>query len=203
MAKEEIYSRRSIRKFKEDMPPLEVINEILDAGRVAPSGNNKQPWKFLVYAGEQKAQLLAAMEAGVKRERRGESRLSTFFSDIRYGHFVLARTLHTLRAAPIVVLVMNPDGKNPFEEATAQERVSEIIDSLSIGGAVENMLLRAQELGIGTLWAGETFWAYQELDQYLGGSGHLVCAVALGYADEEPGPRPRKELQDIVEYYMD
>ncbi len=72
MAKEEIYNRRSIREFKEEMLPVEVINEILDAGRVAPSGNNRQPWKFLVFAGEKKVQLLDAMGKGVKRERHGE-----------------------------------------------------------------------------------------------------------------------------------
>ena len=210
MAKEEIYGRRSIRKFKEEMLPLEVIDEILDAGRVAPSGNNKQPWRFLVYAGEKKAQMLAAMEKGVKRERQGAkeqdgggARLAAFFSDKRYGTAVIATTLRVLQNAPVVVMVMNPSGRSPFEGATGQDRVSELIDTLSIGGAVENMLLRAKELGIGTLWVGETFWAYQELEQFLAQPGQLVCAVALGYADEEPAPRPRKELQEIVEYHID
>ena len=210
MAKEEIYGRRSIRKFKEEMLPLEVSDEILDAGRVAPSGENKQPWKFLVYAGEKKAQMLAAMVAGTKRERKGakepdggDAKLATFFSDRRYGAAVIATTLRVLQDAPVVVMVMNPNGKSPFETATAQERVDELIDTLSIGGAVENMILRAKELGLGTLWAGGTFWAYQELEQYLAQPGQLVCAVALGYADEEPAPRPRKELQEIVEYHID
>ncbi len=206
----EIYDRRSIRKYKNEMPPLEVINEILDAGRVAPSGENKQPWKFLVYAGEKKAQMLAAMEAGTRRERKGakepgggDAKLATFFSDRRYGTAVIAATLRALQKAPVVVMVMNPSCRSPFEETTGQERVDELIDTLSIGGAVENMLLCAKELGLGTLWAGGTFWAYQELEQYLNRPGQLVCAVALGYADEDPAPRPRKELKDIVEYYMD
>ena len=203
MGMDEIYSRRSIRKYKDEMLPLEVINDILDAGRVAPSGNNKQPWKFLVYAGEKKTQLLKAMEIGVQRERKGDAKLSTYFSDPRYGSFVIANTLHTLRAAPVIIIVINPYGKSPFEQTAAQERVAEIIDSLSIGAAVENMLLKAQELEIGSLWVGESFWAYPELMQYLNEPGQLVCAIALGYADEAPTARPRKELKDIVDYFID
>ena len=203
MSIDEIYSRRSIRKYKDEMIPLKAINDILDAARVAPSGNNKQPWKFLVYAGKKKTQLLEAMETGVKRERKGDAKLSTYFSDPRYGNFVIANTLHTLRAAPVIIIVINPYGKDPFEHATAQERVTEIIDSLSIGAAVENMLLKAQALGIGSLWVGESFWAYSELMQYLNEPGQLVCAIALGYADESPAARPRKVLKDIVDYFVD
>lgn len=209
MSEKEIYNRRSIRKYKEEALPLELINEILDAGRVAPSGSNRQPWKFLVFTGEKKEKFLAALEAGVKRERIGEqkhredAKMSSYFTDPRYGYFVNANTLHALRTASAVVALVNPNGKDPFGEITPQERISEIIDTLSIGGAVENMLLRAQELGIGSLWAAVTFWAYQEAKEYLGQQGQLVCVVALGYANETPAPRPRKELKDIVEYYID
>ena len=43
-----IYKRRSIRKYKSDMLSKEQIEKILDVARVAPSGKNRQPWKFLV-----------------------------------------------------------------------------------------------------------------------------------------------------------
>lgn len=209
MSKEEIYNRRSIRKYREEALPIEVVAEILDAGRMAPSGSNRQPWKFLVFAGSKKEKLLAVMEAGIKRERIGEKRddktakMASYFSDPRYGYYVNANTLHAFRTAPVVILVVNPNGRDPFGEVTFQERISEMIDTLSIGGAVENMLLRAQEMGIGSLWAAVTFWAYQELTEYLGEQGHLMCAVALGYANEAPAQRSRKGLKDIVEYYVD
>ncbi len=203
MAREEIYGRRSIRKYKQDMLSPDVIHEILDAGRAAPSGSNRQPWRFQVYAGEKKKQLLSAMEAGVNRERRGEAKLQDYFQDARYGYFVNAASLRAMKMAPVVIVVLNPYGKSPFEQVTVRERVSEIIDTLSVGGAVENMLLRAYELGVGSLWIGGSFWAYEELERYIGEPGQVVCAIALGYADETPPPRPRKNLEDIVEYYME
>ncbi len=43
-----VYKRRSIRKFKEDKVPREILDRVLEAGRWAPSGANLQPWRFIV-----------------------------------------------------------------------------------------------------------------------------------------------------------
>jgi len=43
-----IRTRRSVRSFKNDPIPEKVLNRVLDAARVAPSGSNRQPWKFIV-----------------------------------------------------------------------------------------------------------------------------------------------------------
>ena len=45
---EAIHQRRSIRNFKPDPVPKEVIRQLLEAARLAPSGSNRQPWRFLV-----------------------------------------------------------------------------------------------------------------------------------------------------------
>ena len=63
-----IYQRRSIRKYKKEEISGEILEKILDAARVAPSGKNRQPWKFLVYGGEEKKEILKKMRAGIKRE---------------------------------------------------------------------------------------------------------------------------------------
>ncbi|MDE5776908.1 MAG: nitroreductase family protein [Lachnospiraceae bacterium] len=198
MSADAIYNRRSIRKYKPDKVSVDILNKILDAGRVAPSGKNKQPWKFLVYGGEKKAELLAAMQSGINREKKGEALLPAS----RLGLPDAWNTLRIMKEAPIVVMVLNTSGKSPFENITADERVTEIVDTLSIGAAVENMLLRAEDLGIGTLWIANTCFAYPELTGYMNIKGQLVGAVALGYANEIPEVRPRKRLEDIAEYYF-
>lgn len=45
---EAIKTRRSIRKFKKDPVPEELVEKVLEAGRWAPSSRNRQPWKFIV-----------------------------------------------------------------------------------------------------------------------------------------------------------
>lgn len=192
----EIADRRSIRKYRQNEVPVEVINEIIQAGRLAPSGKNKQPWKFLVYRGSAKREFLVKMEEGIQRELSGNSILP----DSGYGLPDAGNTLRIMGEAPALIVVMNPYGKSPFEDITADERVTEIVDSLSIGAAIQNMLLEAERLGIGTLWIANTCFAYPELTESINEPGQLIGAVALGYAAEVPRQRPRKMLDDIVEY---
>ncbi len=58
-AKELIFSRHSVRNFLPDPIPADVLNEILESGRLAPSAQNRQPWRYLVYTDNAKIQKLA------------------------------------------------------------------------------------------------------------------------------------------------
>lgn len=192
-----IYKRRSIRKYKSDMLPKEKIEKILDAARVAPSGKNRQPWKFIVYGGEKKKEILKVMRAGIKQELK-----EPLFKNSERLLPDADNTLRIMMKAPVVVFVINTNGKSPMENIDMDDRFTEICDTLSIGAAIENMLLAAQELGVGSLWIGNTCFAYRELAEYIGKEGQLIGAVAFGIADEEPVARPRKKLENIVEYHL-
>lgn len=82
------------------------------------------------------------------------------------------------------------------------ERITEICDSLSIGASIQNISLAAEEKGLGTLWIANTCFAYEELMSYLDMKAQLVGAIAVGYADENPMQRPRKPLDEVVEYRL-
>ena len=191
-----IFSRRSIRKFQNKEVQKEAVRELLLAGRAAPSAKNRQPWKFIVFGNKYKQELLACMEAGLEREEKGAAMLPESASGLPDAR----NTLRIMREAPVLILVLNENGRSPFLEVDADGRITEICDSLSIGASIENMLLRAEELGLGTLWIANTCFAYRELTEYLETDKQLVGAVAVGYADEKPGERPRKGLEDMVEY---
>lgn len=198
MGIEEIYTRRSIRKYKEKEIPVEVIHKIIEAGRAAPSGTNKQPWKFIVYGGAEKDAFLLQMEAGIEREKNGHS----YLPESKWGIPDAENTLRIMREAPVIIAVLNVCGKSPFQEISVDKRVTELVDTLSIGAAIENMLLEAEHFGIGALWIANTFYSYNELVNYIDTEQQLISAVALGYADEKPGKRPRKPFEDIVEYRL-
>lgn len=195
-----IYTRRSIRKFSDKEVPIELINDILEAGRLAPSAKNRQPWKFIVFGNENKSELVYHMEQGVLREENG----TPLLPKMRYGIPDAKNTLRVMKEAPIIIVVMNTNSKSasPFIPIDNDERVIEICDSLSIGAAIENMVLRAESLGLGTLWIANTFFAYNELMDHLKTDGHFVSAIAVGYAEENPKQRPRKALEEIVEYRL-
>lgn len=196
MALETIYSRRSIRKYTDKQVSRYIIEQIIDAGRIAPSAKNRQPWKYFVYSGEEKDKLLAVMENGIEMEEINP-RLPLSLNGIPDAK----NTLQIMETAPIVIVVLNTNGKSPFIPLDVDDRFTEMNDLLSIGASIENMLLKAEELNIGTLWIGNTCFAYQELAEYIGTTSELVGAIALGYKAETPSMRPRKKMEDIVTYF--
>lgn len=191
-----IRDRRSIRKYKDTMPDRKVIDDILSAATLAPSAKNRQPWKYIVYSGSEKDKLIMAMEKGLNREQSGDALLpeSAFALPDAWN------TLRIMREAPVIVVVLNTNGRTPYENVDTDERISEICDTLSIGASIQNMLIRACELGVGSLWIANTCFAYTELVDFIGTKYQLVSAIALGYADEAPAKRPRKDMEEVVEY---
>lgn len=190
-----IVDRRSIRKYKADNVPQSMIEEIIKAGTLAPSSKNRQPWKFVVVTGDSKEEMILAMEKGLKREK--QSPLLPASAEHLGG---AEYTLDIMKQAPVVIFVMNTLGQDINIPLSTEERISEICNVQSIGAAIENMTLTAAELGLGSLWICDTFFAYEELCTWLNTEGQLAAALAVGYADESPEARPRKDIQSIVEW---
>ena len=70
-----IYNRKSIRKYLDKQIPKELIKQIIDAGRMAPSAKNRQPWQYIVFGGERKTEFLEYMWKGILREEKEKSLL--------------------------------------------------------------------------------------------------------------------------------
>lgn len=192
----EIENRRSIRKFEEREIPREIVDKILTAGIKAPSAKNRQPWKFTVVTGSAKARTVELMRSGIKREQETGRLLPGSKRHI-------ADAWHTAKImdeAPVLIMIANPGGKSLYESLTPEERLFEWADIQSVGAAVENMILEARSLGIGSLWICNIFFAYEELSEFFGGSGVLMAALSLGYAAETPHARPRKPFDETVTY---
>ena len=192
----EIENRRSIRKYRPEMPDRCLIDAVLHAAMLAPSAKNRQPWKFIVYTEKAKDKLLDAMQCGLMRMRDDPA----IPQEAKTGLTDAFHTLQIMQQAPVLIAVLNTGSGSPFDPITPADRITEICDSLSVGAAVENMLLRAQALGLGTLWIANTFFAYPELTSCIGTDAQLSCAVALGFADEAPPSRPRKPAADVIVY---
>ncbi|MFV0241721.1 MAG: nitroreductase family protein [Lacrimispora sphenoides] len=193
-----ISNRRSIRKFKETAIPKEMVEEILNAGRLAPSSKNRQPWKFTVVSGQSKNEMLLSMKQGLLRERKGVSLLPNSKQHLAAAEY----TLEIMKQAPVTVFVTNPLGIELSDRLNQEDRIYEICNAQSIGAAMENMTLTATELGLGSLWICDIYFAYEELSRWLSTEGTLVAAMSFGHPDECPRPRPRKSMEDIVEWRM-
>lgn len=190
-----IKNRRSIRKYKNAEVPHDMVEEIIQAGMLAPSSKNRQPWRFIVVTGEAKDELIAVMQRGLEREKKVPFLTESvpYISGAEY-------TLGIMKQAPVVIFIMNEIGVELTKTITIEEHVSEICNAQSIGAAIENMTLTATELGLGSLWICDTYFAYAELLEWLHTKGELFAAMTVGYADEAPKARPRKSINDAVEW---
>src|SRR5512145_2634580 len=100
---EAIANRKSIRRFKDQPVPDEAIRKILDAGRLAPSANNTQPWSFLVIKDRA---VLAAMARAVREQI---DRMAPHAEDDRQAQRLAAYkgTYYTFfEKAPVVIAVL-------------------------------------------------------------------------------------------------
>lgn len=192
----EIIERKSIRKYKSDAIKKDDIETIIRAGILAPSAKNRQPWKYIIYTDTAKKTLLDVMERGLLRERNGDKLLPKSQDDLPDAF----HTLKVMREAPVLIIIENINGQSPYLDIDADNRITEICDTLSIGASVQNILLTATELGYGTLWIANTCFAYNELIEYIGIKGQLIGAILLGAANEYPNPRPRKDISEVLEF---
>ncbi len=77
----------------------------------------------------------------------------------------------------------------------------EVFDTISIGACIENMILEAYNLNVGSLWIGFILQIEKELNQKFNTNKKLISAVALGYTDSFPKARPRKTLEECTKWY--
>ena len=186
---EAIAERRSIRCFKGEPIPDEVLQRILTAGTQAPSSKNRQPWRFVVVSGAKCAKMVDVLRDGIARARaRGEDPGSAEW------------TADVMEQAPVTLFVFNPHGLHPWLAHSIEQNFYALVDTQSIGAAIQNMLLAAQDLGVGSLWICDVFEAYEELCTWLGEPGQMVAAVSLGYADESPAARSREPVSEVTRW---
>ncbi|AFS79304.1 nitroreductase [Gottschalkia acidurici 9a] len=180
-----IRERRSIRKFQNKAVPRSEIEKILELATKAPSGKNRQPWKFVVLQNSKKDDLVNLMNLALKLHKERKVNVGSLESSIG-----------SINQASAVILVFNPFSKS--EEDYNHHRL--LTDSQSIGAAVQTMILAAQDIELASLWICDIFYCDNEICSWLDREDELVAAVAIGYPDQYPHQRPRKSIEEITEW---
>ncbi len=184
--------RRSIRLFQQDKDvPEEYIKKILEAGNLAPSAHNKQSWKFVVIKGNKKNEL---------------SKLITDLSEIfpKKSRLLLRMGAKSIFTAPCVIAVFST-GELVSEAPEFGEGLKKEIECFfqemeiqSASAAVQNMLLQATELGLGTVWLGIVVLIARQIECFLNIDGKLLAMFPVGYPSKDYTPPKKKPLSEVV-----
>ena len=176
-----IYERRSVRKYKNKFVDKSTIEKILDAGRMAPSAINEQPWKFYVVTNKEtihsfskeisKITAKEFLKADPGRIIKNIIHLLNFSMGFQY----LKTKDHVFYEAPVVIFITGP-------------RDNEWVD-LDIGMCAQNMMLAAKSMGLDTCPIGfgkllEHTKLYPQLK--TSAREEIKLSIIVGYGDETP-----------------
>ena len=165
---EAIYSRRSIRQFNSSTIKKSDLLKVIEAGAMAPSGKNGQPWRFVIV---QENRLLIDAIANLSIYKKWLKNANCF----------------------IIVLL---------DKLSAYHYIKDV---QAIGACIQNILLSAHEIGIGSCWIGEIYKNGAYIKDLLNISDEnleLMAIVALGYYDKSEAKFSRRKIEELLLYYM-
>lgn len=171
---EAIAGRRSVRKYKPDPVPDGVLARVLEAGRLAPSGHNRQPWRFVVVRDQGRRSALADAAAP-------------------HNSFIAE--------APVVVAFL---GFLAYEGAPAPDARSrgswtwDMYVRYNVAIAAAYVTLAATAEGLGTCWIGA--FDQDTCRRILGVEppAKIIELLPIGYPAVEPHAKTRKSLDEVV-----
>jgi nitroreductase len=159
-ALEAIRQRCSVRNFRREPVARQLLEQLVDCGRVAPTAMAREPWEFVVVTAE-----------GMRRQ---------IAETTDYGKFIAD--------APACIAVFCRETKYYLEDGCA---------------AVENILLGAASLGLGACWvAGDKKSYAGEVRRMLGAPEDclLVALLPVGHPADEPVPRKKRPLKEVLHW---
>jgi len=187
-------ARRTIRAFTAEPVDVEVIRRAIATALTAPAPHHSQPWRFVVLssAAARTALLDAMREAWVADLLRDGFTEEQITRRLRRGE--------PLRQAPLIVvpcLVADAAHEYPDERRSAAEQAMFVV---SMGAAVENLLIALAVEGLGSAWISSTLFcqdvAARAMD--LPDGWRPMGAVAVGHPAEQARPRPPRDPGDFM-----
>ncbi len=194
---------RAMRRYKPDPIPEDILVQLIEAAHLGPSGSNRQSRHWIVVRDpEVKQQLADLNRKGVTQYLAGNiTQANPHVDEGRRQRFLAAveHQMNHLHEAPAIViacadLVRAPQGTFGEGAAAATE----------VWGAVQNLLLTARELGVGSVPTTLAFLGDQRDDarQVLGLPDHILpmVLVPLGWPTGNFGPIRRRPLDEVLHW---
>ena len=180
--KKAISERRSHRQYTNKKISQEQIEEILEAGLLAPSPKNRQPWYFVSCGPDKKNMILSVLKRKIEELTLESKTVGS-----------LPISTNSIKVSSEFLLVYNHYSNKEADYNKNRWKA----DILSIGACIQNILLAAHSKNIQTLWICDILYAEAEINSLTGINDELVAGVILGIGARKDIPRrPRIELEN-------
>jgi len=196
-----IQDRRSVRQYTDEPVLEEHLEMILEAARQAPSGENAQPWRFIIVKDPATRKQLGAIAGGGSGRRftaefvthKMQERFSSLEDEAKkkaiFEKLTSGRVSAFLADAPVSIAVC---GKKDVWDMP-----------YDTSAAMENMLLMVTALGLGACWVIAPCIDIRDEERVKDLLGvpegvKVVSIIAIGHTTRFPRPRPRIALNELV-----
>jgi nitroreductase len=198
-----IKTRRSIRRYKKKDVPDELLEKIIEAGRWSPSGDNGQPWRFIIVRDPETKKALGKIAAeGSGRRFTAEyftGRMQERFEGLKdldkkdkaYKKLTSGEVSSFLANAPVIIIVCAKLDvwDVPYDSAMATQNMVLMAHALGLGSCVVVAPVSDMRDDIKVMKLLKIPHGYK-----------VIAPLAIGYPDESPNPRPRLSLKEIIFY---
>lgn len=188
---EAIYTTRAMRRLKPDPVPEELIWKVLDAAIRAPSGGNRQPWNFIVIRDPEKKRRIAQWYLDSWNKSYGPLREAALASPATAKTFASADYLanHLAEVPVLIIATVNLSAVAPVSPPGA-----------SIYPAVQNLMLAARALGLGTALTTLHRAHEPEVKELLGipEGVETMCLIPLGWPRGKFGQGQRIPVEKVT-----
>jgi F420 biosynthesis protein FbiB-like protein len=190
-----LQNRRSVRKFQSRPVSRELIEQLIESARWAPSPHGRQPWRFVVLTRQEPKLQLA--------NRMGDTWQQNLRMDGQEAEIVLIRlekSRQRILNAPVIIipcLYLEDLDRYPDEHRQSDEKTMAI---QSIGAAIQNMLLMAYDLGLDAGWMCAPLFCPEVVCEALDLDKRLIpqALITIGYAAADPHRRERLPLSSLI-----
>ncbi len=187
--------RHSIRSYREEPVPPDVLERVLGAACHAPSPHHSFPWRLAVLTGpEAKGRLSDAMAD------RWRADLSSDGVPAANIEEEIAKSRRRLTLSPVVIV--GSVYHEPLDEYpdAARQHAETLMAAHSLGAALQNVMLAAHANGLASCWMCAPVFCSEVVRDALGLDAGLIphAIVTMGYPLQPPRDRPRPDLDQIV-----
>jgi len=189
--------RRSIRIFRPEPLPPGTVGELLEAACLAPSGTNLQPWRFLAVTSEEKRRALAACTYNINFI--AEAPLTMVCCADRTAAADRPARLRELSVAGAFAGTdLERFDFSGYRKNVPRDEAAELAYlNLNVAIAVQQMVLRGVDLGLGSCWV--MLFSQDRVKELFALPDHLfvTALVPFGYPAQAPAARPRLSAEAI------
>ncbi|HRQ39256.1 MAG TPA: nitroreductase family protein [Chloroflexota bacterium] len=175
------YSRRSIRRYRPDAIPPDLIETLLTAAIYAPSAHNRQPWRFVVMtAPETKQRLATAMGQKLQADLKSDNVPDNVIAQD------VARSYDRITKVPLLILLCLTMADMDHYADPARQQHEWLMAAQSTAMAGQNLLLAAHEAGLGACWLCAPLFCPEVVQQTLDlpGDWQPQALITVGYPAE-------------------